>query len=131
MQGRRSYMEDRISITDFVDANGDKVTVALVYDGHGGHEVSEFSRKWFPTYLINQILINYTSMDLLDEEKQNEIMAEISNACLGMFYSIRSVPTSQSGQAFAFFAKILRTGKTRKKILTNFYFEKVSIRDQQ
>ena len=85
MQGRRSYMEDRISITDFADANGDKVTVALVYDGHGGHEVSEFSRSWFPTYLINHILINYTSMDLLDDEIQAEIRTKISNACLGMF----------------------------------------------
>ena len=34
-------MEDRISITDFDDLNGDKVTIALVkylYDGHSGHE---------------------------------------------------------------------------------------------
>ena len=30
-------------------------------------------------------------MDLLDEEKQEEIIAEISNACLGIFYLIRSV----------------------------------------
>ena len=80
-------MEDRISITDFADANGDKVTVALVYDGHGGHEVSEFSRSWFPTYLINQILINYTSMDLLDDKKQEKIISEISNGCLGLMFS--------------------------------------------
>ena len=79
-------MEDRISITDFDDLNGDKVTIALVYDGHGGHEVSEYSRKWFPTYLINQTLINYTSMDLVDGSQQQEIQKEISNACLGLFF---------------------------------------------
>ena len=126
MQGRRSYMEDRISITDFADANGDKVTVALVYDGHGGHEVSEFSRKWFPTYLINQILINYTSMDLLDEEKQEEIIVEISNACLGMFYSISSIIMIHK-----LWTKVDKRVKLEKKILMNFYSEKVSIRDQQ
>ena len=126
MQGRRSYMEDRISMTDFADANGDKVTVALVYDGHGGHEVSEFSRKWFPTYLINQILINYTSMDLLDEEKQEEIIAEISNACLGMFYSISSMLMIHK-----LWTKVGKGVKLEKKILMNFYSEKVSIRDQQ
>ena len=126
MQGRRSYMEDRISMTDFADANGDKVTVALVYDGHGGHEVSEFSRKWFPTYLINQILINYTSMDLLDEEKQEEIIVEISNACLGMFYSISSIIMIHK-----LWTKVDKRVKLEKKILMNFYSEKVSIRDQQ
>ena len=55
VQGRRQYMEDRLSITEFTDSNGENVKLYFGYDGHGGDEISEISSKNFPDYLIGVV----------------------------------------------------------------------------
>jgi len=49
-QGRREYMEDHFSFSDY-----DNVSVAMVCDGHGGSNASETTIRELPTILHNAL----------------------------------------------------------------------------
>ncbi|KIH54206.1 protein phosphatase 2C [Ancylostoma duodenale] len=69
-QGGRKYMEDRVHIETIREENGSiKFTFCGIFDGHGGHEASEYVRR--------NLLDNIMKSELFDSDDDDDILEAI------------------------------------------------------
>ncbi|WKY02672.1 hypothetical protein Q1695_016160 [Nippostrongylus brasiliensis] len=93
-QGGRKYMEDRVHIETVRDEDGSiKFTFFGIFDGHGGHEASEYVRR----NLLNNIMKN----EMFDSDDDDDILEAIRLGFLATHHGIWKVvaewPRTASG----------------------------------
>ncbi|XGW13975.1 hypothetical protein V3C99_000337 [Haemonchus contortus] len=93
-QGGRKYMEDRVHIETIRDDDGSiKFTFFGIFDGHGGHEASEYVRR----NLLNNIMKN----ELFDSDDDDDVLEAIRLGFLTTHHGIWKVvsewPRTASG----------------------------------
>ncbi|ETN79764.1 hypothetical protein NECAME_18074 [Necator americanus] len=80
-QGGRKYMEDRVHIETLRKENSSiKFTFCGIYDGHGGHEASEYVRR----NLLNNIEVN----KLFHSDDDDDILKAIRLGFLATHHGI-------------------------------------------
>ncbi|ETN77965.1 protein phosphatase 2C, partial [Necator americanus] len=93
-QGGRKYMEDRVHIETVRDKNGSiKFTFCGIFDGHGGHEASEYVRR--------NLLNNIMASDLFDSDDDDDVLEAIRLGFLATHHGIWKIvsewPRTASG----------------------------------
>ncbi|VDL77786.1 unnamed protein product [Nippostrongylus brasiliensis] len=93
-RGGRKYMEDRVHIETVRDEDGSiKFTFFGIFDGHGGHEASEYVRR----NLLNNIMKN----EMFDSDDDDDILEAIRLGFLATHHGIWKVvaewPRTASG----------------------------------
>uniref|UniRef100_A0A0K0DMU5 PPM-type phosphatase domain-containing protein n=1 Tax=Angiostrongylus cantonensis TaxID=6313 RepID=A0A0K0DMU5_ANGCA len=93
-QGGRKYMEDRVHIETVRKEDGSiKFTFFGIFDGHGGHEASEYVRR--------NLLNNIMQSDLFDSDDDDDILEAIRLGFLTTHHGIWKVvsewPRTASG----------------------------------
>ncbi|KAJ1348517.1 hypothetical protein KIN20_003832 [Parelaphostrongylus tenuis] len=93
-QGGRKYMEDRVHIETIRKEDGSiKFTFFGIFDGHGGHEASEYVRR--------NLLNNIMQSDLFDSDDDDDVLEAIRLGFLTTHHGIWKVvsewPRTASG----------------------------------
>ncbi|KAL6726064.1 hypothetical protein Aduo_008074 [Ancylostoma duodenale] len=93
-QGGRKYMEDRVHIETIREENGSiKFTFCGIFDGHGGHEASEYVRR--------NLLDNIMKSELFDSDDDDDILEAIRLGFLtthhGIWKIVSEWPRTASG----------------------------------
>ncbi|CAJ0596822.1 unnamed protein product [Cylicocyclus nassatus] len=93
-QGGRKYMEDRVHIETIRNEDGSiKFTFFGIFDGHGGHEASEYVRK--------NLLNNIMKSDLFDSDDDDDVLEAIRLGFLSTHHGIWKIvsewPRTASG----------------------------------
>ncbi|VDK53593.1 unnamed protein product [Cylicostephanus goldi] len=80
-QGGRKYMEDRVHIETIRNDDGSiKFTFFGIFDGHGGHEASEYVRK--------NLLNNIMNSDLFHSDDDDDVLEAIRLGFLSTHHGI-------------------------------------------
>ncbi|EYC44253.1 hypothetical protein Y032_0467g1994 [Ancylostoma ceylanicum] len=93
-QGGRKYMEDRVHIETIREEDGSiKFTFCGIFDGHGGHEASEYVRR--------NLLDNIMKSELFDSDDDDDILEAIRLGFLtthhGIWKIVSEWPRTASG----------------------------------
>ncbi len=89
--GKRLYQQDTyitIPITEFLDSNGKKRKGSLfvIFDGHGGSQVSDFLRDEFAEYFENTPLTDNNIKEIFMEiDQQFDDAKNVGSTCVAVF----------------------------------------------